>query len=143
MTADSYITFLLCGIVLVLIDGQILYRSGLRFLGKVYQADSARSMMSLVAVLFHLIVLGAVALISMITVSTGLPIRDLVVKLGITLLLLGVAHGLAMTALMAIRDRRRDEQLVDDAIAADRGSGGTANESAVYPVDDRRMGRAS
>ncbi len=55
---DSYLAFLLCGVLLVLIDGQILYRSGLKYLGSAYQADSARSVMQLVAVLFHLVVLG-------------------------------------------------------------------------------------
>lgn len=120
MSADSYLAFLLCGVVLVLIDGQLLYRSGVRYLGSAYPADSARSVMQLVAVLFHLVVLGVLALISTIDVESGLPIRDLVVKLGVLLLALGVAHGVTMAILMTIRSRRRDEQLIEDEISANR-----------------------
>ncbi|MGH3547068.1 MAG: hypothetical protein ACRDQU_02875, partial [Pseudonocardiaceae bacterium] len=59
--------------LLVLIDGQILYRGGLGYLQKVYPADSARSVMQLVTVLFHLVVLGVLALISTLDVVTGMP----------------------------------------------------------------------
>jgi len=48
MDTDSYVTFVAIGVVLVLIDGQILYRSGLRYLGGAYQAENARSVMQLV-----------------------------------------------------------------------------------------------
>src|SRR5262249_5736838 len=142
VSADSYITFLFCGALLVVIDGQILYRSGLRFLGKVYQPDGARSVMNLVAVLFHLIVLGVLALISTINVSTGLPLRDLVVKLGIVLLTLGLAHALTMRRLVTFRERRRDEQLVEDEIATERAIV-VARDSGANSVGDRRIGRAS
>jgi Na+/serine symporter len=86
MDTSSYVTFLLIGILLVLIDGQILYRGGLGYLQKVYPSDSARSVMQLVTVLFHLAVLGVLALISTLNVATGMPIRDLVVKWGVVLL---------------------------------------------------------
>ncbi|MGH3573538.1 MAG: hypothetical protein ACRDUW_17200, partial [Pseudonocardiaceae bacterium] len=68
MDASSYVMFLLVGILLVLIDGQILYRGGLGYLQKVYPADNARSVMQLVTVLFHLVVLGLLALISTLDV---------------------------------------------------------------------------
>ena len=45
MDANSYVTFLLIGVLLVVIDGQILYRGGLGYLQKVYPPDSARSVM--------------------------------------------------------------------------------------------------
>src|SRR5437763_15420263 len=86
MAANSYATFLILGVLIILVDGQILYRGGLGYLRKVYANDSGRSVMQLVSVLFHLTVLGALALISMVNVSTGLPVRDLVVKLGVVLL---------------------------------------------------------
>jgi hypothetical protein len=45
MDTNSYVAFLLMGVAFVLIDGQILYRSGLGYLHKVYPADPARSVM--------------------------------------------------------------------------------------------------
>lgn len=130
MDTDSYVAFLSFAVLLVLIDGLILYRSGLRYLGSAYQADNARSVMQLVIVLFHLIVLGVLALISTIDVATGLPARDLVVRLGVVLLTLGVAHGVTMAILKAVRDRRRDEQILDEEISLDHPT--------VHPVNDQR-----
>lgn len=130
MSTDSYLIFLSLGVLLVLIDGLILYRSGLRYLGTAYQPANARSVMQLVIVLFHLVVLGALALISTIDVATGLPARDLVVKLGVVLLTLGVAHGATMAILKALRDRRRDEQLIEEEMSADRPN--------IHPATDQR-----
>jgi hypothetical protein len=143
MDASSYVTFLLIGVLLVLIDGQILYRGGLGYLQKVYPADSARSVMQLVTVLFHLVVLGLLALISTLDVATGMPIRDLVVKWGVVLLGLAVAHGLTMAILVGMRNRRREERLEDEMASDHTGIG--ARDATVYPVDDleRRSGRSS
>jgi Na+/serine symporter len=116
MDANSYAIFLLIGILLVLVDGQILYRGGLGYLEKVYSNGSARSVMQLVSVLFHLAVLGLVALISMMNVSTGMAARDLVVKLGVVLLMLAVAHGITMAIVVGIRNRRRDEQIEEEFV---------------------------
>jgi Na+/serine symporter len=134
MNSNGYVTFLLCGILLVLVDGQILYRSGSKLLGKMYQSDSARSVMQLVTVLFHLVVLGVLALISTVDVTTGLAIRDLVVKLGMVLLMLGVAHGVTMAILVAVRNRRQDEQLLEEEITAERVAASGQQERRVYPV---------
>ncbi|MFY9806169.1 MAG: hypothetical protein WCC65_15515 [Pseudonocardiaceae bacterium] len=134
MDANAYVTFLLIGVLLVLVDGQILYRGGLGYLAKVYPADSARSVMQLAAVLFHLVVLGLLALISTINVSTGMPIRDLVVKWGVVLLGLAAAHGLTMAVLVTMRNRRREEQL-EDEIAGDHPAAGP-RDASVYPAAD-------
>jgi hypothetical protein len=130
MDTDSYFAFLSLGVLLVLVDGMILYRSGLRYLGSAYQADNARGVMQLVIVMFYLVVLGVLALISTIDVATGLPARDLVVKLGVVLLTLGVAHGVTMAILKAVRDRRRDEQIIEDEITGDRAT--------IYPTTDQK-----
>ena len=143
MDASSYVTFLLIGVLLVLIDGQILYRGGLGYLQKVYPSDSARSVMQLVAVLFHLVVLGVLALISTLDVATGMPIRDLVVKWGVVLLGLAAAHGLTMAILVAMRNRRREERLEDEMAGDQTGTG--ARDATVHPVTDieTRSGRSS
>lgn len=116
MDTNNYLTFLLCAVLLVLIDGQILYLSGSRYLRRFRQVDDARSAMQLVAVLFHLVVLGVVALISTIDVSTGLPARDLIVKLGLVLLILAAAHGSTMAILARLRGQFREEQIEEGMV---------------------------
>jgi hypothetical protein len=94
--------------------------------------------MQLVAVLFHLVMLGMLALISTINVSTGMPVRDLVVRLGIVLLVLAAAHGITMAIVVWMRGRRREEQ-VEDEIAADR-VGPVARDVSIQPVTNRETG---
>ena len=136
MDANSYATFLLIGVLLVLADGQILYRGGLGYLQKVYPNDSARSIMQLVSVLFHLAVLGLLALISMMNVSTGMPARDLVVKLGVVFLMLAAAHGITMAIVIGIRNRRRDEQ-IEEEFVTDRPTI-VGHEPTVHPAPGER-----
>lgn len=138
MDANSYAVFLLIGVLIVLVDGQILYRGGLGYLRKVYSNDAARSVMQGVAVLFHLATLGLLALISMMNVATGMPARDLVVKLGVVLLVLAVAHAIALAIVVGIRNRRREEQIEEEEIVADR-PGIAGREPAVQPVSDDRF----
>ena len=134
MDTNSYVAFLLMGVAFVLIDGQILYRSGLGYLHKVYPADPARSVMQLVTMLFHLVMLGMLALISTIGVSTGMPVGDLVIRLGIVRRALGAAHGLTVGRVGWVRDRRREEG-VEDELAADRAGG-----VSVQPATGRETG---
>ncbi|HUQ61283.1 hypothetical protein [Lentzea sp.] len=111
---DSYVTFLVLGIVLVAIDGQLIYHSGKGYLRRAsYDEDQAGSMMKLTAVLFHLVVLGLLALVSTVDIRTGDSVKDVVVKLGIVLLLLALAHGATMAILSRIRDRQMQQQLAD------------------------------
>ncbi|SER32989.1 hypothetical protein [Lentzea albida] len=111
---DSYVTFLVLGIVLVAIDGQLIYHSGKGYLKRAaYDEEQVGGMMKLTAVLFHLVVLGLLALVSIVNVDTGDPAKNVVVKLGIVLLLLALAHGATMAILARIRDRQMQQQLAD------------------------------
>jgi drug/metabolite transporter (DMT)-like permease len=114
MDTNSYIAFLVLGAVLVAIDGQIIYRSGRRYLEHSYgDPEAGASMTRLVTVLFHLAVLGVLMLISTISVG-GTPTEGVVTRLGIVLLLLAVAHGLTIAILTRIRDRQLQERLADE-----------------------------
>ena len=112
---DSYVTFLVLGIVLVVVDGQLIYHSGKGYLRRAaaYDDEQVGGMMKLTAVLFHLVVLGLLALVSTIDIQTGDPVKNVVVKLGIVLLLLALAHGVTMAILARIRDRQMQQQLAD------------------------------
>lgn len=139
MDMNDYITFLILGIVLILIDGQLIYRSGRKYLQEVYKPEAARSMMQLVTVLFSLVVLGLLALISLIDVDSGLPIRDVVVQLGMVLLMLAVTHGFTLSVLMKIRNRRRQEKITDEFSAINQHR--AEHEVVVHPVTEDDSGQ--
>ncbi|MGH3898288.1 MAG: hypothetical protein ACRDTA_08535 [Pseudonocardiaceae bacterium] len=141
MDVNSYVIFLLLGIALIVADGRLISRSGRQYLQGVYQPDAGRSMMHLVAALFHFVMLGLLALISLIDVDTGLPVRDVVVKLGVLLLVLAAAHALSITILMRVRDRRRQEQLSEEITESRYGTG--VQGATVHPVNDVDNGRQS
>jgi Tfp pilus assembly protein PilX len=112
---QGYAAFLLLGVVLVLIDGQLIYRSGKGYMNRAYgDPEAARSMTRLATVLFHLVVLGLLALVSMISINTGDPVKDVVAKLGIVLLVLALVHAVTMVVLGRIRDRQLQQQLADE-----------------------------
>ncbi|MEV8436206.1 hypothetical protein AB0425_02425 [Actinosynnema sp. NPDC051121] len=112
---QGYAVFLLLGVVLVLIDGQMIYRSGKGYMSRAYgDPEAARSMTRLATVLFHLVVLGMLAIVSIITVRTGDPVKDVVVKLGVMLLVLALVHAVTMMILGRIRDRQLQQQLADE-----------------------------
>ncbi|OZM74371.1 hypothetical protein CFN78_04375 [Amycolatopsis antarctica] len=133
MDTNAYMTFLLVGVLLVAIDGQIIYRSGRRYLENAEgSADSGASMVRLITVLFHLVVLGLLALLSTIDLGGGSSAVAVVGKLGVVLLILAVAHAVALAVLARIRD----EQVVGQHIADRRGPAAGTGQSgaAVTPV---------
>jgi len=111
---NSYVTFLLVGALLVLVDGQVIYRNGRRYLQQSAPNASAESLTRLVAVLFHFVVLGVLALVSTIDVPTDTAIEGVVVRLGIVLLIIGIAHLLAVLALGRIRGRQEFDEFTHE-----------------------------
>ncbi|SDI22889.1 hypothetical protein SAMN05192558_10143 [Actinokineospora alba] len=141
---DSFALFLVLGIVLVAVDGQIIYRAGSRYLENSYTDDSsAGSMARLVSVLFHLAVLGVLALLSTIDFSADSPTESVVIRLGVLLLVLAIGHAIAIKVLTRMRDRldaegmsaRRFEH-TDPAEPTDQVASSEA-EIMVPPHDDR------
>ncbi|WP_157767962.1 MULTISPECIES: hypothetical protein [Actinosynnema] len=112
---QGYAVFLLLGVVLVLIDGQLIYRSGRGYMNRAYgDPEAAASMTRLATVLFHLVMFGLLALVSLITPDTGDPVQNVVVQLGIMLLVLAAVHAATMVILARIRDRQIQQQLADE-----------------------------
>lgn len=140
MDTNSYVTFLVVGVALVAIDGLIVYRTGRAMLDEAYRDPRAsRSMAQLVTVLFHLVVLGVLAVISIIEVNTGSTVQDVVVKLGVVLLVLGLAHAVTMGILSRIRDRLRDEQITDELV--EQRNGQLSRPPTVNPVGEESQSR--
>jgi hypothetical protein len=112
MTTNAYLSFLAIGVALVLIDGQVIYRSGRRYLENSYGDPAAgASMTRLVTVLFHLATLGVLALISTIPMG-GSDLPGVVGRLGVLLLILAVAHAITLGILARIRGEQEVEAVV-------------------------------
>ncbi|MBA8827677.1 hypothetical protein FHX42_005082 [Saccharopolyspora lacisalsi] len=105
---QSHIVFLVVGIVLVFVDGHLIRRSGATYLEEVYPDPRvADSVNRLISVLFHLAVLGVLALISTIDMSAGNAFEAVVARLGVVLLVLALAHGITIWAMTRLRSRQR------------------------------------
>lgn len=114
----SYVLMLVLGTALTVLVGQILIRTGEGFLDEVFEdKQTAKSINRLLAVLFHLVVLGVLALISTMEVPGEDPLQIIVTKLGVVLLVLGAAHGSTMLLLARIRSKRREQELADEMSA--------------------------
>ncbi|MEA5365075.1 hypothetical protein VA596_36465 [Amycolatopsis sp., V23-08] len=111
MSTNAYLAFLLIGALLVVADGQIIYRSGRRYLENSYGDPAAGASMSrLVTVLFHLATLGVLALVSTINIGGDLP--SIIARVGVLLLILALAHAITLGALARIRGEQEVEAVV-------------------------------
>jgi hypothetical protein len=107
-----YVTLLVVAIALTFLVGRLLVTAGEPFLQEVFQDTSVtRSVNLLLSVLFHLITLGVLAIISVLDVGGQGPLQTFVVKLGVVLLVLGIAYGISMLVLIRVRERRRADQV--------------------------------
>ena len=110
MDTNAYVAFLVVGILMVVIDGQVIYHSGKRYLENAQgNPEAGASMTRLIAVLFHLVVLGVLALLSTIPFPGGSSLPSVVGRLGVMLLVVAVAHAVALSVLA----RMREEQVVE------------------------------
>lgn len=113
LNTNAYIAFLILGTGLTLLVGQLLIRSGRPYLEEVFEERRvAVSVLRLLTVLFHLLVLGVLALISTIDVPVEGAVQAVVTKLGIVLLVLGIAQGGTMVVLAKLRERRLAQDLI-------------------------------
>ena len=151
MNDGGYVTFLILGIALVAADGFLIYRSGVRYLANAHTArSSATSMARLVTVLFMLVVLGVLALVSVIEVDAGGALQTVVVRLGVLLLILAAAHAITIAVLNQMRDRLNTEKLTmeriernhPDAPHVTTEASGTGNVEPAPPLHDRQTWRS-
>ena len=63
--------------------------------------------------LFYLITLGVLAIISIVDIVNlqDQPLQNFVVRLGIVLLVLGLAYGISMLVLIRVRERRKADDI--------------------------------
>ena len=138
----EYITLLIISIGITIGVGQVLMRSGEPFLQEVFQDDKVtHSVNRLLSVLFYLITIGVLTIISVWSFDVGTQLQNMVVKIGIVLIVLGIAYGVSMLVLIRVRERRKADMISEEVQLklSDRGisthpvTGGPAGPS-VQPV---------
>lgn len=126
----TYLTLVVIGVLITFGVGQILLRSGQPFLEEVFQSgETAHSINRLLVVLFHLLTLGVLGMISIVDVPQNAgPAQTVVFKIGVVLLLVGIAYGVSMLVLLRIRERRRQAAVsaaIDEKLAEQRQGRGS------------------
>jgi hypothetical protein len=121
-----YISILIIGVVIVLVDGQLILRTSPGYLGGVYDNPKrARQVAGLVTVLFHLVMLGVVALVASLALSPDAGIRSVLARVGVILILTAVGHGVTMAVLSRLRQQQLDTEFVETQIDHHRNPGQT------------------
>ena len=139
-----YITLLIVSIGLTFAVGRLLVTAGQPFLQEVFEDEKVtRSVNLLLSVLFHLITLGVLAIVSIVNViGNDDPFQTLVARLGVVLLVLGIAYGVSMLVLIRVRERRRVDRIsehVQERMA--ERSAGLAPPPGSSPGDTTRAAR--
>jgi hypothetical protein len=128
MGNGTYLLILLIGVLIVVIDGQLILRSSPGYLAEVYdEPKRARQVSALVTVLFHLVMLGVVALVTSVGMSPDAGVRSVLARVGVLLILTAVGHGVAMTVLSRLRQQELDTQIAEvqaERHHPERASGG-------------------
>jgi hypothetical protein len=111
----EYITLLVISIVITVAVGRILMMSGQPFLREVFHDEQVTTSVNrLLSVLFHLITIGVLTMISVWSIDVGTQLQNMVVKLGIVLIVLGIAYGVSMLVLIRVRERRRADTISEE-----------------------------
>lgn len=137
----SYLALVVIGLVITVVVGQILLRTGQPFLDEVFQnKESARSLNRLLVVLFHLLTLGVLGMISVMEVDSIAGPQQIGFKLGLVLVIVGIAYGVSMLVLLRIRERRRQQKVsadIDRSIAEQRRGVGRFRRGANTDAEGR------
>ncbi|MPY81082.1 MAG: hypothetical protein GEV04_22160 [Actinophytocola sp.] len=118
------IAFVITGVVIVLIVGQLLSFVGKRYVAGAGGAGSnVGTVATLLSMVFYLVTLGLTALISVLPVGTGAS--SFMLRLGVLLLVLGAAFGVFVGALA----RRREVAITEAAVTDSHEHDPDANPS--------------
>lgn len=111
----EYLTLLVVSIAMTVAVGRILMMSGQPFLKEVFHEEKVtNSVNRLLNVLFHLITIGVLTIISVWEVEVGTQLQNMIVKLGIVLIVLGVAYGVSMLVLIRVRAQRKADEISEE-----------------------------
>lgn len=113
----SDVLFLVVGVIVVVVVGQLLAYSGRRYVAGMQKGSGTGSIAVLTSVVFHLVTLGLLALISVLPIGSTAT-QSFMLRLGILLLVLGGIYA----ATLSILSHRRQDAVAEEAIAEHRQS---------------------
>ncbi|RKT87234.1 hypothetical protein SAMN05421805_102353 [Saccharopolyspora antimicrobica] len=129
----SHVLFIIIAVAAVAVDGWFIRRSGVTYLAEVHPdrrvADSANR---LISALFVTFMLGVVALASLPALPAGNPVHQVILRLGVVLLVMALAHATTIWSFARIRTQQRSQRL-NDEIARTHGPD-LADEPTTAPV---------
>jgi hypothetical protein len=126
-STETYLTLVVLGVVLIILVGQLMIRAGQVYLQEVFPDKRvANSVSRLLAVLFYLFALGLLGIISTIDGPVDGDVQEVVTKLGVVMLVLGIVYAVTMVVLARIRGRRREEGEEEAIMAASMPGGAYA-----------------
>jgi len=105
------VLFLVVGVIIVFVVGRLIIHSGRRYLSNSAPSEgaSAGSAATLVAVFFHLLTLGLVALIAEMPAGRD-PDRGFLIRIGVLLVVLAAIYAVTLSLL----SRRRQEAMITE-----------------------------
>jgi hypothetical protein len=139
----TYLAYLLIGVGLTVLAGNVLSRSGRLFLAEALGSESASGITSLVVVSFYLISLGVVVLTMRIPsdrVSAIQAVQLLGTKVGVVLLALGALYLAGIIALTRLR-RRLKAQGQSPAVAVGDAPDASAPRTPLWHPPASRIAR--
>lgn len=121
MDSGPYLLILIVGVLIVVIDGQLIIRNSPSYLRGTYRDDrQARRVSGLVAVFFHLVMFGLVALVASVGLPPDAGARSVIARIGVLLLLTAAGHLLAIVALSRLREQQSNTELASAQLEARR-----------------------
>jgi hypothetical protein len=129
---SEHVSFVVVGVIVVIVVGQLLISAGRRYLANTVPGEGAVAApaATLLAVLFHLLTLGIVALIAALPISGGTT-QIFLIQAGSLLIALAVVYGVALRVLI----RQGEEALAADLVTLGRPGGREPNLRVVPKVD--------
>lgn len=122
-TLGSLFVFVVSSLIVIL-DGQLIRVKGRTYLRAVLpDTEAAESINLLIDVLFHLLTLGVLALLMAAPIPSA-PMPAFETKLGVALLIVGVAHAAAILTLGRVRARHEANLLLESRQARDPSARG-------------------
>jgi hypothetical protein len=109
----TYLMVLLLGAAMVIADGQLIMRDSPSYLAEAYRDPrKARQVASLVALLFHLVMLGVVLLVTS-GMDPNPTVPAVLRRLGVLLILTALGHAATMVVLSRLREQQTGTELAN------------------------------
>jgi uncharacterized BrkB/YihY/UPF0761 family membrane protein len=121
MSGAAYAVILLVGALVVVVDGRLIARTSPAYLAAAYRdRNRARQVSTLVGLIFHLVMLGVVALTASVGLSPDAGPSAILTRIGVLFILTALGHGGTIAVLSRLRDQQLNTDLAHDSMAAAR-----------------------